>query len=179
MLHGGCTHGPCTHSAPRRWPGGGPVAQKSPPAGRKVENPGDPRAPKYLHGGPRTAMERCQMLFFGPREAAPGRGQRGTRHPHPPLFSFLCEACLSTALSNRGCSSRAVLELLELQPGKTTSHTWSENWCFWTTFLGTGWGDAPVHANEKSPSTEFSSGPNERLGDPNGAFPSSSLAAGF
>ena len=120
------------------------------------------------------------MLFFGPREAAPGRGQRGTRQPPPPGSSpFLCEACLSTALSNRGTSSRAVLELLELEPGKTTPHTWSENWSFWTTFLGTGWGDAPVHANEKTRSTEFSSGPNERLGDPNGAFPSSSLAAGF
>ena len=94
-------------------------------------------------------------------------------------FVILCEACLSTALSNRGCSSGAVLEPLELQPGKTTSHTWSKNLCFQTTFLGTGWGDAPVHANEKTKLTGFLSGPNERPGDPNGAFPSSSLAAGF
>ena len=94
-------------------------------------------------------------------------------------FVILCEACLSTALSNRGCSSRAVLEPLELHPGKTTSYTWSENRCFWITFLGTGWGDAPVAANEKRQLTGFSSGPNQRPGDPNGAFCSRALAAHF
>ena len=52
-----------------------------------------------------------------------------------------------------------------------------EKGCFWTTFRATGRGDAPDRANLEKPPTEFSSGPNGRLGGPNGAFPSGPVAA--
>ena len=47
-------------------PSGGPGSQKSRPVDQKLENPGEPSAPKYLHGGPRTAAKRRQLVFLGP-----------------------------------------------------------------------------------------------------------------
>ena len=55
----GHTEGPeSTISEPRGGrPGVGVADQKSPPGDQKLEDPGDPRVPKYLHGGPRTCSK--------------------------------------------------------------------------------------------------------------------------
>ena len=73
----------------------------------------------------------------------------------------------------RGCGAGGV------HPGSGALLPWSFFGWFWTTFRATGREDAPVRANQKTCLTEFSSGPNGRLGGPNGAFPSRSLADGF
>ena len=64
-----------------------------------------------------------------------------------------------------------------MHPGTNGQRHGVEKGCFRTTFRATGRGDAPDRANLKTHPTEFSPEPNERLGDPNGAFPSGSVAA--
>ena len=68
---------------------------------------------------------------------------------------------------------------LGVHPVPAGSPTWGEMGCFWHAFPGTGREDAPVHTNLKMVATGFSPEPNETLGDPNGAFLSWTLAAGF
>ena len=70
----GHTEGPeSTISEPRGGlPGGGVADQKSHPGDQNVENPGDPRVPKYLHDGPRTGSKQCQIGLFNSRETVTG-----------------------------------------------------------------------------------------------------------